>query len=197
MLTLHQSVLMKIVLASESPFRRRAMDMLGIAYETRPSYLDEKSMRADTPAELTRKLAEAKAWKVAEHYPDAVIIAGDAVATKAGNLYEKPASLDEAAQFLRELSGGTFQFITSLVVLRVPARRILSSVETCDITFRRLLDREIQTYIHQYPVMNYAGAFEEDAVRKFGERVCGSYNIGTALPVSKLIVFLREQGVEV
>ena len=188
---------MKIVLASESPFRRRAMDMLGVAYETRPANLDEKSIRANTPAELTLKLAEAKAWKVADEIPDAVIVAGDAVATKAGKIYEKPTSLDEAAQFLEELSGGTFQFVTSLVVLRVPSRRIFSTVEISEITFRRLLDHEIQSYIRAYPVMNYAGAFEEDAVRKFGERISGSYNIGTALPVSRLIVFLREQGVEV
>jgi MAF protein len=188
---------MRIVLASESPFRRRAMDMLGVAYEARPAHLDEKSIRADTPAELTLKLAEAKAWKVADDVPDAVIVAGDAVATKAGKIYEKPASLEEAAQFLQELSGGTFQFVTSLVVLRVPSRRIFSTVETSEITFRRLLDHEIQSYIRAYPVLNYAGAFEEDAVRKFGERICGSYNIGTALPVSRLIVFLREQGVEV
>jgi predicted house-cleaning NTP pyrophosphatase (Maf/HAM1 superfamily) len=45
--------------------------------------------------------------------------------------------------------------------------------------------------------LNYAGAFEEDAVRKFGDRISGSYNIGTALPVSRLIVMLREQGVDV
>ena len=173
------------------------MDMLGIAYETSPANLNEKSFRAETPAELTLKLAEAKAWKVADDISDAVIVAGDAVATKAGKIYEKPNSMDEAAQFLQELSGGTFQFVTSLVVLRVPSRRIFSTVEACDITFRRLLDREIRSYIRRYPVTNYAGAFEEDAVRLFGERICGSYNIGTALPVSKLIVMLREQGVEV
>ena len=188
---------MKIVLASESPFRRRAMDMLGLAYEARPANLDEKSIRADSPAELTLKLAEAKAWKVADDIPNAVIVAGDAVATKAGKIYEKPNSLEEAAQFLEELSGGTFQFVTSLVVLRVPSRRIFSTVETSDITFRPLLDREIQSYVHSYPVTNYAGAFEEDAVRLFGDRICGSYNIGTALPVSRLIVMLREQGVAI
>jgi len=188
---------MNIVLASESPFRRRAMDMLGVAYETRPAHLDEKAIRADNPAELTRKLAEAKAWKVAETCPDAIIVSGDAVASKNGKVFEKPASLEEAAQFLRELSGGTFQFVTSLAVLQVPARRMLTAVESCDITFRPLLDREIQSYIRSYPVTNCAGAFEEDAVRLFGDRICGSYNIGTALPVSKLIVMLREQGADV
>lgn len=188
---------MKIVLASESPFRRRAMDMLGLPYETRPASLDEKTIRHDDPAELTRKLAEAKAWKIAEECPDAIIVSGDAVATKGGRIFEKPISLAEAAEFLRELSGGTFQFVTALAVLNAPRHNIVSAVETCDITFRPLLESEIQTYIRSYPVMNYAGAFEEDAVRKFGERICGSYNIGTALPVSKLIVLLREQGVEV
>ena len=57
------SVAMKIVLASESQFRKLAMDMLGVPYETRPASIDEKTIRDDDPVELTRKLAEAKAWK--------------------------------------------------------------------------------------------------------------------------------------
>jgi predicted house-cleaning NTP pyrophosphatase (Maf/HAM1 superfamily) len=56
---------MKIVLASESPFRKRALDLIGLPYETRPSRIDEKTIRDDNPADLTRKLAEAKACKIA------------------------------------------------------------------------------------------------------------------------------------
>ncbi len=74
---------------------------------------------------------------------------------------------------------------------------MLSTVESAAITFRRLIEGEIQDYVNQYPVLNYAGAFETDAVYRFAERVCGCFNIGTALPVSRLIVFLREMGVEV
>jgi septum formation protein len=71
---------MKIILASESPFRKRAMDLVGVAYQTCPSAIDEKAIRHEDAAVLTRTLAEAKARKVAEKYPDAVIVAGDAVA---------------------------------------------------------------------------------------------------------------------
>jgi septum formation protein len=188
---------MKIVLASESQFRRRAMDMLGVPYETRASTIDEKAIRDDNPAELTRKLAEAKAWKVARECPDAVIVAGDAVAAKDGKIYEKPLDLDEAAQFLRELAGSEFQFVTSLAVLNAPKRRLLSAVEISNITFRPLVEREIQDYITKYAVLNYAGAFESDAVLKFAERISGAVNVGTALPVSRLIALRREQGVEV
>ena len=188
---------LKIVLASESPFRRRAMDMVGVRYETRPASIDEKAIRHDDPEQLTRELAEAKAWKVAGECPDAVIVSGDAVAAKDGRIYEKPRDLNEAAQFLREFSGNEFQFVTSLAVLHVPKRNLLSAVETSNIRFRPLLEREIQDYIQKYAVLNYAGAFESDAVLKFAEKVSGAVNIGTALPVSRLVTMLREQGVEV
>jgi predicted house-cleaning NTP pyrophosphatase (Maf/HAM1 superfamily) len=69
---------MRVVLASESQSRKRALDILGLAYEVRPSAIDEKSIRDTDPAALTKKLAEAKAWKVASEVQDAVVVSGDA-----------------------------------------------------------------------------------------------------------------------
>jgi septum formation protein len=188
---------MRIVLASESHFRKRAMDLLSLPYETRPSQIDEKAIRDDDPVQLTRKLAEAKALKIADECPDAIIVSGDAVAAKGSKIFEKPRTRGEAAGFLREFSGDTFQFVTSIAVLNAQTRRMLSAVETLDISFRRLLDREIEQYVHKYDVLRCAGAFENDAVLLFADRISGSYNLGTALPPSRLIVLLREQGVEI
>ncbi len=188
---------MKIVLASESQFRKRAMDLLGIPYETRPARIDEKAIRDANPAELTRKIAEAKANKVASECPNAVIVSGDAVAAKGNRIFEKPRDKNEAVEFLKEFSGSHFQFITSIAVLNTQTNRMLSTVEASDIFFRPLLDREIARYISKYDVLSYAGAFENDAVLLFADRISGSYNLGTALPPSRLILLLREQGVEV
>lgn len=173
------------------------MDLLGLAYEIRPSRIDEKAIRDDNPAELTRKLAEAKAEVIAADCPDSVIVSGDAVAAKNGRIFEKPRDKKEAAEFLRDLSASTFQFITSLAVLHTRTGKMLSTVESLHISFRPLIDREIEDYIHRYDVLSYAGAFEDDAVHRFADRISGSYNIGTAMPVSRLIVFLRQQGVEI
>jgi septum formation protein len=188
---------MKIVLASESPFRKRALDIIGVPYEVFPSRFDEKAIRDHDPARLTLKLAEAKARHIADQRPDAIIVSGDAVASKEARIFEKPRDHQEAAAFLRELSGSEFQFVTALAVLRAQTGRMLSAVETLDIAFRPLIEREIQDYICRYDVLSYAGAFEDDAVHRFADRISGSYNIGTALPVSRLIVLLREQGAEV
>ena len=171
--------------------------MLGLAYEICPSEIDEKAIRDSNPAILTEKLAEAKARKVASEYPDAVVISGDAVVSKGNRIYEKPRSMEEAAQFLRELSGSKFQFVTALAVVHSQTGRMLSAVEISDISFRPLVEREIEAYINQYAVLSYAGALESDAVLRFAERISGSYNFVTALPVSRLIVFLRAQGVEI
>lgn len=72
------TVEMRVVLASESRSRRRALDILGITYEVYPSEIEEKSIRDSDPAALTKKLAEAKAWKVASLFQDAVVVSGDA-----------------------------------------------------------------------------------------------------------------------
>ena len=188
---------MKIILASESQFRRRALDLIGVPYEIRPSRIDEKQIRDNDPRELTRKLAEAKARKTAAECPNAIVVAGDAVVAKNGRIYEKPRDRAEAAQFLGELSGSQFQFVTSLAVLHTQNGKMLSTAESSTITFRPLADDEIHSYIEKYQVLNYAGAFESDAVLLFAEKISGSYNFVTALPVSRLVVFLREQGVNV
>jgi septum formation protein len=73
---------MKVVLASESQSRKRALDILGLTYEIHPSTIDEKSIRDTDPAALTKKLAEAKARKVASAFKDAVVVSGDAVVAK-------------------------------------------------------------------------------------------------------------------
>lgn len=173
------------------------MDLLGIPYEIRPSEIDEKSIRDPDPAALTRKLAEAKASKLAETCTGAVIVAGDAVVIKEGRIFEKPHSIDEAIDFLAELSGSAFRFVTSVVVLRTDTQKMLSTVEASEIRFRHLMEREIHDYVSRHPVLEYAGAFDGDGVLRFGESISGSCNIFTAMPVSKLALFLRELGVDV
>jgi len=173
------------------------MDILGVRYEVHASAIDEKAIRDADPAGLTKKLAEAKAWKVANEFHDAVVVAGDAVVAKEARIFEKPRTIEEAVQFLRELSGTAFQFVTSLVVLRTNTKRMLSTVEISKIKFRELAGHEIDNYVSRYPVLKFAGAFEGDGVARFADAVSGSFNFMTGIPVSRLAVFLREQGVEV
>jgi MAF protein len=188
---------MKIILASESASRRRAMDILGLAYEVRPSRIDEKAIRERDPDRLACRLSEAKARKVAESNPDAIIVAGDAVVSKAGRIYEKPVDAAEAFQFLRGFSGDAVEFVTAIAVMNSATGQLLTAVHHSEIVFRSLSDSEVADYVRRYDVLRFAGAFDGDAVIRFADHVSGSYNFAPGLALNDLITLLRMHGVEI
>jgi MAF protein len=192
-----RSTKVKIILASQSPFRKYALDLLGLDYEVMPSDIDEKSIRDDNPRMLAQKLAEAKAVSVAGKYSDAVIVASDAVVSVNGRIFEKPSNEHEAFAMLNVLSGNSFEFITGLAVHNCSYKTTRSTVQGCTLKFRSLLESEIRDYIGKNPVLQCAGAFEHDGVLRFAEEVSGSYNFRTAIPVNELVQLLREQGISV
>jgi septum formation protein len=173
------------------------MDILGFAYEIRPSRIDEKAIREDDPKRLATLLAEAKARTIADGIDDAIIVAGDAVVSKNGRIYEKPADRAEAREFLREFSGNTVEFVTAGAVMNAASGRLLSTVHGSKIVFRTLLDSEIADYVQRYDVLKFAGAFDGDGVIRFADHVSGSYNFATGVALNELISLLRQQGVEI
>lgn len=186
------------MLASRSPFRRLALDLLGLEYEVVSADIDEKAIRHSDPMRLTRELSEAKALAVGDCRSDpSIVVAGDAVAVLGSQILEKPADLDQAFEMLSALSGNTFAFVTGVAVYHTGAKRMLSTVQRSDISFRPLIEREIRAYMDTHSVLDFAGAYEEDAVLLFAERVEGSPNFRAALSVADLTLLLRQQGVEV
>ena len=188
---------MRIVLASESASRRRALDILGLNYDVHPSRIDEKAIREAEPQKLACKLSEAKARKVAESIHDAIIVAGDAVVAKNGHIYEKPVDAIQGIEFLSSFSGKTIEFVTAITVMNSKAASLLTAVQCSEIVFRKLLASEIADYVRRYEVTRFAGAFDGDGVIRFADRVSGSFNFATGLALNDLIALLRKQGVEV
>jgi len=188
---------MRIILASQSPYRQHALDVLGLDYETIPSHVDESAIRHDNPGELAQLLSNAKAEKVAEENPNSLIIGADLFVVHNNKILEKPHDEAEAKEMLLSLSANTFEIVTGLVVYNAATKKLLSSADVCRVRFRELSDFEIDDYIKRFPVVNFAAAFESDGLLRFAEHIEGSYNFRTAIPVDKLVLFLRENGVEV
>lgn len=188
---------MRIVLASESASRRRALEILGLNYEVHPSRIDEKAIREPEPQKLALRLSEAKAHKVAETVHNAIIIAGDAVVTKAGRIYEKPVDAAEATEFLSSFSGDTVEFVTAITVMSTNTASFSTAVQRSEILFRKLQAAEIADYVRRYEVTRFAGAFDGDGVIRFADRVSGSFNFATGLALNDLVTLLRKHDVEV
>jgi septum formation protein len=187
----------RVILASQSPFRKRALDVLGVPYDAIPSRIDEKAIRDKNPLVLAEKLARAKATAVGEAHPEAVVIASDLFVVKDGCIFEKPADGPDAVRMLHALSGASFDIVSSLAVCGPRAQKIDVAVESCTVTFRSLSEFEVADYVQRYPVTTFAGAFDGDGMLRFAERVEGNFNFTAGLPVNKLVEFLRAHGVSV
>ncbi len=187
---------MKIILASQSLIRKRALDLLGLTYETIPSDIDEKAIRDPDPLKMAQRLSEAKAHAIGERHPG-IIIASDAFLVFQERILEKPNDLQEAHKMLRSLSGAHYDFVTGVAVYSTITKKMLSSVATCKIHMRQLSDHEIADYIQKNPVLKFAGGHDTDGVVRFSEKVEGNCNFFTAIPMNKLIEFLQLQGIRV
>ena len=181
----------RIILASQSEIRRKALHILGLSYECIPAHINEKAIRDPDPIKMALKISEAKAYEVAKK-EQGIIIAGDAFSVFQGEVLEKPTSLDEAYSMLNKLSGNKYTFVTGLAVYDTKTKKMRSSTATCDISLRKLSKNEIIDYCNRYPVLKFAGAHECDGVVRFAERIEGSCINETAISMKDLIQFLDE-----
>ena len=188
---------MKIILASQSPFRKHALDILGLKYEVMPASLDEFKIKHENPFVRAKLLAESKAKKVGETSSDAIVIAADLFVAQNNKIYEKPKTKQEASQMLASFSGKYLNIITGLAVYNSSTKNILSSADSCKIEFRELTTSEIIDYMSKAPVMKCAGAFEADGLLRFVKNISGSYNFMVGMPMDKLIEFLRKNEINV
>lgn len=188
---------MKIILASQSPFRKQALEILGLEYEVMPSNIDESAIRHENPHVMAQMLSEAKAAEISKNQNDAIIIAADLFIVHKNQIMEKPVDLEEAKKMLFTLSGSEFDIVSGLAVFNSETKKLLGSSDSCKVTFRKLLEYEIDNYISRYSVTTMAGAFEADGLLRFSEKIEGNYNFKTGLAVNKLIEFLRENDINV
>jgi len=186
---------MKLILASQSVSRRKALDVLGLKYEVIPSNFDEKSLRHENPKELAKRLAEAKAKTVGKKENNAIIIASDLFVVFRGKIHEKPKDLREAKSMLKGYSGNKLDLVASIAVYNAKTKKMLSKSERHTVKFRKLTDYEIKDYMSRYPVLKFSGAFEEEGSIRFCKE--GKYPFFYGLPMESLIILLRKAGVQV
>lgn len=168
----------RLILASGSPRRAKILSALGLSFEIVKSDAPEVAY-PDDPERTVRENALAKGAAVKR--ADAVVISADTIVWCAGRIYGKPRDADEARGFLRGLSGRTHTVFTG----------VACNGETCvcrsDVTFKRLSDETIETYLRLVNPLDRAGAYDIDT---HGDLLVASYT-GTyenimGLPVEPL-----------
>ncbi len=154
----------KLVLASSSPYRKSLLERLQQPFECASPDIDETPLPGESAAQLTERLAQAKARALSQQFSDHLIIGSDQVLLLDGNPVSKPLDHAAAVDQLTRSSGRTLTFSTALCLLNSASGRQQTCVEQVHVTFRHLQPDEIERYLRQEQPYDCAGSFKSEGL---------------------------------
>ena len=190
--------MMKLVLASTSPYRRELLARLQLPFETAAPDVDESALPGESPVATAERLSVAKARAVAAQHADALVIGSDQVAYLGDRRFGKPGTRENAAAQLRLMSGQSVIFHTGLCLLNTANGRIhLRGVPT-EVRLRELSEAEIARYLDKEDALNCAGSARSEGLGiSLMEYLHGDDpNALVGLPLIALCQMLRAEGVQ-
>lgn len=161
--------------------------------------MDESVLQGELPEQTALRLAIAKAKKVAETYPDALIIGSDQVADLDGVRLGKPLNHVNATQQLQQMRGKEVIFHTALCLLNSQNGRLQSQVVPYHVKFREYSDAQIENYLLKEQPYHCAGSAKSEGLGIIMiERMTGDDpNALVGLPLIALISMFNNEGVNI
>jgi septum formation protein len=188
-----------IVLASSSPFRRKLLEQLQLAFEVVSPEIDETPLANESPVQLVERLAVSKAWAVADSRPGSLVIGSDQVAMHGQEIIGKPRDHADAERQLAQASGKSVTLYTGLALINSDTGHVQSVVEPFTIHFRRLSREQINRYLEKDRPYNCAGSVKSESlgVALFERFEGDDPNSLIGLPLIRLVSMLEYEGVQV
>ncbi|MBN2342420.1 MAG: septum formation protein Maf [Deltaproteobacteria bacterium] len=187
-----------MVLASQSPRRKTMFAEQRIPVRIVAAHIDETRLPEEAPLDYVKRISGAKAMKVASQLATEqdlpFIVAADTIVLHDGDILSKPSNEEDAFRMLRRLSDATHSVITGWTVGKTGESWTVSHTET-RVTFHRLSDSEIQSYIRTGEPNDKAGAY---AIQGIGgylvKEIAGDFYNVVGLPISQVVRALIQHG---
>lgn len=189
----------RIVLASSSTYRKALVARLGLDCRTAAPDIDERALPAEAPAATASRLAEAKARRIAEREPAALIIGSDQVAVLDNQAIGKPGTHAAATLQLQAMSGKTVVFHTALCLLNSETSSVqLANVPTT-VRFRELDAAQIERYLRQDQPYDCAGSAKIEAlgITLVEQLESDDPTALIGLPLIALVTMLQKEGIQI
>jgi len=184
-----------IILASQSPRRRDLLQQAGLSFSVIPSLVEENPIFHVSPEQYVKDLSEQKAAEVSERHPGCWVIGADTIVLADGGVLGKPRNRSNARSMLKQLSGKTHVVLTGYTICCKAAQKRFSETVKTEVTFKNLVDAEIEWYINTEEPFDKAGAYGIQGIGMFMvKRINGSYTNVVGLPICEVMTFFIKEG---
>ena len=187
---------MKIILGSQSKWRRELLARMGYQFDVMTPDIDEKAIRDDDAWNLTLRLAHAKADALLPCLHLGLLITSDQVVVCDGEILEKPRDSGEARRYLEKYGKFPAETVTAVVVTNTVTRKRTEGIDVARVVFRPIPADVIDRLIEAGEILHHAGAFslEDPLLEDYVERVDGEPESIMGLPREMMERLLGEVG---
>jgi len=192
----------RLILASGSEIRQTLLRNAAVPFDAVPARVDEDAIRKGlaaegaAPRDIADALADAKARRGAQKYPDRMVLGCDQILAQEQRIFTKPADKAEAHAHLMALSGGRHTLYSAAVIYD-QARPVWRHVGTVRLQMRVLGDTYLTDYLDRNwdSVRHSVGAYklEEEGIRLF-QKIEGDYFTVLGLPLIEVLNYLTARG---
>lgn len=188
-----------IILASSSPRRQEILKMMNIPFQVIIPNIEEKIDSSKSAIEITQIIAKQKMQAIINSIPSKQIVpwilSADTVISLNNKILGKPASQNEAFEFIKLLQGKTHEAITSIVLYNGTKKSTSIKTAVTKVTFVPMTDEEINFYIETGDWHGAAGAYRIQGMAScFISKIEGSQSCVVGLPIFELYDMLKSQG---
>jgi septum formation protein len=188
-----------LVLASQSRTRKILLANAGLACETMPADIDERSLqqasKLSAPGEIASLLAREKARFVSAQKAEHYVVGADQTLALGNRLFNKPNGRAAAAEQIRALAGQTHELHSAIAVV-LDGQILFETVAVARMSMRPLDDNAICSYLDAAgeAVTSSVGAYQLEGlgVHLF-ETINGDHFTILGLPLLPLLAFFRAQ----
>jgi septum formation protein len=187
----------QLVLASASPARLRLLREAGFDPTVMVSGVSEDVDDQHVPS-LVLTLAERKASAVAARAGDALVIGCDSVFEFQGEPHGKPASAEQAVDWLSRMRGNEGVLHTGHCVVDGFSGTMVSDTAATTVRFAEITDAELHAYVASGEALVVAGAFTLDGrSAPFVAGIDGDPGTVIGLSLPTLRTLLARLGIEI
>lgn len=179
-----------LILASNSPRRKKLLEDAGISFKVVSRDTDETVNEKMKPEDYVIHLATKKAKEVFDENPSDVVIAADTVVVYNGDILGKPILEDKAFEMLKAISGERHEVYTGVCIMS--KEKITTFCSVSEVWMKEYSEIQIWEYIKTGEPLDKAGAY---AIQGLGEQLVdhfsGDFFTIVGLPLKQLLLELK------